>query len=130
MCTLSHSDMSDSSQSCRLQPAKLLSPWNFPGKNTGVGCHFLLQGISPDPGIEPTFLHLLHWRVDSLPLVQPGKPPNLNMVTFKIIFSSIPQASHHPNFAIFITQPTKFSKLEMMDFFVTRFSSLFHRGTM
>ena len=24
-----------------------LSPWNFPGKNTGVGCHFLLQGISP-----------------------------------------------------------------------------------
>ena len=24
----------------------LLCPWNFPGKNTGVGCQFLLQGIS------------------------------------------------------------------------------------
>ena len=25
-------------------------PWNFPGKNTGVGCHFLLQGIFPTQG--------------------------------------------------------------------------------
>ena len=29
----------------RLQPARLLCPWNLPGKNTGVGCHFLLQHI-------------------------------------------------------------------------------------
>ena len=28
-----------------VRPIWLLSPWNFPGKNTGVGCHFLLQGI-------------------------------------------------------------------------------------
>ena len=28
-----------------MQPARLLCPWNFPGKNTGVGCHALLQGI-------------------------------------------------------------------------------------
>ena len=27
-------------------------PWNFPGKNTGMRCHFLLQGHLPDPGIE------------------------------------------------------------------------------
>ena len=27
--------------------ARLLCPWDFPGKNTGVGCHFLLQGIFP-----------------------------------------------------------------------------------
>ena len=27
-----------------LQPATLLYPWNFPGRNTGVGCHFLFQG--------------------------------------------------------------------------------------
>ena len=27
-----------------------LSPWNFPGKSTGVGCHFLLQGIFPTQG--------------------------------------------------------------------------------
>ena len=28
-----------------LQPARLLCPWDFPGKNTGVGCYLLLQGI-------------------------------------------------------------------------------------
>ena len=28
-----------------LQPTNLLCPWDFPGKNTRVGCHFLLQGI-------------------------------------------------------------------------------------
>ena len=28
-------------------PARLLGPWDSPGKNTGVGCHALLQGISP-----------------------------------------------------------------------------------
>ena len=35
----------DSLQSHGLWPARLLSPWNSPGKNTRVGCHFLLQGI-------------------------------------------------------------------------------------
>ena len=39
-----------------LQPTRLLCPWDSPGKNTGVGCHFLLQGIFPDPGIEPVSL--------------------------------------------------------------------------
>ena len=34
---------------------RLLCPWDFPGKNTGVGCHFLLQGGLPNPGTEPTF---------------------------------------------------------------------------
>ena len=28
-----------------LFPARLLCPWDFPGKKTGVGCHFLLQGV-------------------------------------------------------------------------------------
>ena len=28
-------------------PTRLLCPWDFPGKSTGVGCHFLLQGIFP-----------------------------------------------------------------------------------
>ena len=35
--------MSDSLQPHGLQPTRLLCPWDFPGKNTGVGCHFLLQ---------------------------------------------------------------------------------------
>ena len=33
-----------------LKHSRLLCPWNFPGKNTGVGCHFLLQGIIPTQG--------------------------------------------------------------------------------
>ena len=36
-----------------LESARLLCPWDSPGKNSGVGCHFLLQGDLPDPGIEP-----------------------------------------------------------------------------
>ena len=43
----------------RLQPTRLLSQWDSPGKNTGVGCHFLLQGICPTQGSN---LCLLHWQ--------------------------------------------------------------------
>ena len=34
-----------------LWPARLLCPWDFPGKNATVGCHFLLQGIFLDQGL-------------------------------------------------------------------------------
>ena len=34
-----------------------ICPWNSPGKNTGVGCHALLQGIFPTQGCNPGFLH-------------------------------------------------------------------------
>ena len=50
---LSHSVMSNALWPQGLQSTRLLCPWNFPGKNTGVGCHFLLQ-VSSDPGTEPT----------------------------------------------------------------------------
>ena len=46
-CVCSYSVMSDSSQPHEFQPARLLSLRDFPGKNTGLGCHFLLQGILP-----------------------------------------------------------------------------------
>ena len=36
---------------------RLLCPRDFPGKNTGVGCHFLLQGILQTPGSSPGLLH-------------------------------------------------------------------------
>ena len=42
-----------------------------PGKKTGVGCHALLQGIFPNPGIEPRSPTL---QADSLPSEPPGKP--------------------------------------------------------
>ena len=40
-----------------LQPGRRLCPWNFPDKNTGVGCHALLQGIFPTQESNPGFLH-------------------------------------------------------------------------
>ena len=43
----------------------------FPGKNTGVGCHFLLQGIFPTQKSSPC---LLYWQVGSLPLSYWGSP--------------------------------------------------------
>ena len=39
-----------------LQPTRLLRPWDVPGKNTRVGCHFLLQGIFPTQGSHPGLL--------------------------------------------------------------------------
>ena len=53
---------------------RLLVPWDFPGKNTGIGCHTLLQGIFPNQGSNPRLLCLLHWQAGSLPLAPPGKP--------------------------------------------------------
>ena len=40
-----------------LQPTRLLCPWNSPGKNTAVGCHFLLQGIFPAQESTPDLQH-------------------------------------------------------------------------
>ena len=54
-----------------LQSTRVLCPWDFPGKNSGVGHHFLLQGIFPTQGSNPC---LLHWQVDSLPLSHQGGP--------------------------------------------------------
>ena len=57
-----------------LEPTRLLCPWSFPGKNTGVGCCFLLQRIFLTQGLNPCFLYLLHWQTDSSPLAPPGEP--------------------------------------------------------
>ena len=40
-----------------LQPTRLLRPWDSPGKNTGVGCHFLLQEIFLTQGLNPGLPH-------------------------------------------------------------------------
>ena len=46
----------------------LLCPRDFPGKNTGVGCHFPSPGDLPNPGIEPTSPGSHALETDSLPL--------------------------------------------------------------
>ena len=63
---------SDSVQRYELKPARLFCPWDSVGKDTGVGCHALLQGIFLTQGSNPCLLHLLHWQVGSLPLTPPG----------------------------------------------------------
>ena len=55
--------VSDSLRPYGLQSSRLLCPWDSPGKNTGVGCHALLQGIFPTQGSNLHFLQLLHCRL-------------------------------------------------------------------
>ena len=57
-----------------LQPARLLCPWDFPGKNAGVGFHFLLQGIFPTQGLNLCLLHLLQCRQILYLLSHQGSP--------------------------------------------------------
>ena len=70
-----------------MQPSRLLCPWDFPGKNTGVGCHSLLQGILWIHGSNP---FLLHWQVNSLLLSHQGSlwnpylPASTNMTVGKL----------------------------------------------
>ena len=52
MC-VSHSVMSNSLRPYGLYSARLLCPWDFPGKNIGVGCHFLLQRTFSTQGSNP-----------------------------------------------------------------------------
>jgi len=49
----------------------MLCPWDFPGKNTGVCCHFLLQGVFLTQREKSRFLH---WQADYLPLTHEGNP--------------------------------------------------------
>ena len=64
-------------QSClTLEPTRLLCPWNSPGKDSGVGCHFLLHVNFTTQGSNLYLLHLLHWQASGLPAVPPGEPTN------------------------------------------------------
>ena len=61
---LGHSVMFDLLQHHGLQPARLLRPQDSPGKNTGAGCHFLLQGILPTQGSNLLFCEsCIGWQV-------------------------------------------------------------------
>ena len=55
----------------RLKPSRLLRPRDAPGKNSGVGCQALLQGIVPTQGLNP---FLRDWQEDSSPSESAGKP--------------------------------------------------------
>ena len=63
--------VSDSLRPHGLQPARLLCPWDFLGKNAGVGCHALLQGILPTQGL---ITHPLLCKGGFFTNEPPGKP--------------------------------------------------------
>ena len=54
--------VSDSLQPRGQSPTRLLCPWHSPGKNTGVGCHALLQGSFLTQGLNLSLLRLQHCR--------------------------------------------------------------------
>ena len=62
--------MSDSVQPHRWQPTRLPRPWDSPGKNTGVGCHFLLQcmKVKRESEVAQSFLTLSDPMDCSLPV--------------------------------------------------------------
>ena len=74
------------------------------GKNTGVGCHFLLQGALPNPGIEPSSPGLLHWQADSLPVSRLESPVYImcqfNSVQFSLSGMSDPMDCSTPGFPV------------------------------
>ena len=69
--SVSPSVMSDSLRPHGRQPTRLFCPWHSPGKNTGVGCHSLLQGIFLTQGSN---MGLLHCRQVIYQLSHQGSP--------------------------------------------------------
>ena len=76
---VSRSVVSDSLQPHGLKPTRLLCPWDFPGKDIGVSCYFLLQGIFPTEGSNPG---LLHCRQILYRLSYKGRPVPSNGLNF------------------------------------------------
>ena len=79
VCMLSHFSCVQLFVTYALWLAILLCPWNSPGKNTGVDCHALLQGIFPTQGLN---LHLLNCRW-SFYCWDTGEAPNWSILILK-----------------------------------------------
>ena len=94
--------ISDSLRPCGLYCARLFYPWDFPGKNTGVGCHFLLQGIFLIQGWCP---HVLHCRWILNHLSHEGSPKKmLSLFSHSVVSNSLqphsfPVLHHLPELA-------------------------------
>ena len=82
--------MCDSLWSHGLQHARLFCPWGSPGKDTGVGCHFLLQVIFPTQGSNPG---LLHRRRTLSPSEPPGKDTSYHLSHFYCTARSVGKES-------------------------------------
>ena len=91
----------------------LLCPWDSPGKNTGVGCHFLLQGIFLNQGSNLHLLCLLHWQMSSLTSATWEAPQMSGNLQFActssgyLILSSQPQGSQDNGISPFYIEETE-----------------------
>ena len=74
-----------------LLPTRPFCSWSSPGKNTGMGSHFLLQGNLPDPGIK---LGSPSLQADSLPSEPPRKPSFVKNTTFAQLLKAISWIHH------------------------------------
>ena len=86
--------MSDSWQPHGLQPTRLLHPWDSPGKSTGVGSHFLLQGIFPTWGSNPG---LPHCRQMLKPLSHQGLKGQRQLPDFNSFYTSVTEKAMAPH---------------------------------
>ena len=64
---------------------RFLGPWYSLGKNTGVGCHVLLQEIFPIQGWNSSLLCFLHWQAGSLPLAPHGLPEEYTFISLETL---------------------------------------------
>ena len=96
--------MSDSLQPHRVQPARLLCPWNSPGQNTGVGSRSLLQGVFPTQGSNPGLPHC-RWILDDKRPKRELCPNSRNPCPF----SKIEHSSHSVAYEISKTIKTNHS---------------------
>ena len=90
--------------SCFITVQLFATPWTVApqaplsmgfGKDTGVGCHALLQGISPTEGSNPCLLHLLHWQVGSSPLAPPGRTKGYSFMLSLCVWLHVNRGSSH-----------------------------------
>ena len=101
--------MSDSLWPHGLGPTRLLCPWNFPGKNTGGGYLFLLQGSFPTQGSNSRLLSILHWKVNFLPLALPWEAQKTRVVVVQSfscvqLFVTPWTAAHQPSLSFTISR--------------------------
>ena len=99
-CVLNHVQLFSDPMHCSLPGSPVHGI--FPGKNAGVGCHFLLQGIFMTQGSILYLLRLLHQQVDSLPLSQKARSSLLPANVCPCYFicqgsSSISMIGHNSN---------------------------------
>ena len=89
---LSRSVVSSSLSPHRLQPARLLCPWDSPGKDTRVGCHALVQGIFPIQGWNPGLLNCRQIRYHLSHQGSPYLEPRDNLI---VASSTSPTSKTH-----------------------------------